>query len=73
MSSSNKSTDSSVAVIKFVVGLDRIRQTLPDLDMIGIPDWMYVHNGGVECDMAIGPCSCGAWHYTDEIRNVRCN
>lgn len=19
-------------------------------------------NGGVKCDMAVGPCACGAWH-----------
>jgi hypothetical protein len=23
-------------------------------------------NGGVECDVKIGPCACGAWHKTDK-------
>lgn len=71
MSSSHKSTDSSVAIIKFVVGLERIRRTFPDLDIVGLPDWLFVHNGGTECDMATGPCSCGAWHFIGEERNVR--
>jgi hypothetical protein len=22
----------------------------------------YGYNGGVGCDVLIGPCSCGAWH-----------
>ena len=71
MSSSNQSTDSGVAIIKFVVGIERIRQTFPDLDIIGLPDWLLVDNGGVRCDMAIGPCSCGAWHYTGEERTCQ--
>ena len=39
--------------------------------MIGLPDDMPLYNGGVPCDMAIGPCSCGAWHHLGETRQVR--
>lgn len=24
------------------------------------------YNGGTQCDMAIGPCACGAWHIAEE-------
>lgn len=24
--------------------------------------WLDRRNGGQLCDMAIGPCACGAWH-----------
>lgn len=25
-------------------------------------------NGGVKCDVILGPCSCGAWHMKEEKR-----
>lgn len=25
-------------------------------------------NGGVKCDVVLGPCSCGAWHMKEEER-----
>ena len=38
------------------------------IDIVGLPDYMDIYNGGEKCDMAIGPCSCGAWHYRGEDR-----
>lgn len=29
---------------------------------IPMPDGFLIRNGSQECDMAAGPCSCGAWH-----------
>lgn len=26
-------------------------------------------NGGVKCDVVLGPCACGAWHTEDEARD----
>lgn len=33
-----------------------------------LPDFIKTRNGGAECDMAAGPCSCRAWHYFGEER-----
>ena len=30
--------------------------------IVPMPDGIVTKNGGTECDMAAGPCSCGAWH-----------
>ncbi len=27
-----------------------------------LPEGFEFWNGGVKCDMAVGPCACGAWH-----------
>ena len=62
------------AMIKFVIGLHRIRH--PDLyarnGQVGLPDWFpYTNNGGTECDMARGFCSCGASHNERDLyRNI---
>jgi len=29
-----------------------------------------IFNGGVACDMLIGPCACGAWHTAAEKRST---
>lgn len=74
MSPSNKSIDSSIATIKFIVGLERIRRKRfgkNKIPFVCLPDWLRVYNGGTRCDMAVGPCSCKAWHYLGEKRNVR--
>lgn len=35
--------------------------------MIVMPDGVTVYNGSHErCDMADGPCSCGAWHKLED-------
>lgn len=32
-----------------------------------MPDNIKVHNACTEpCDMAEGPCCCGAWHYLED-------
>lgn len=37
-------------------------------DLMGYPEhWPEHHNACNEpCDMAVGPCACGAWHTLDE-------
>lgn len=27
-----------------------------------MPEGVRRYNAGIQCDMAIGPCACGAWH-----------
>lgn len=34
-----------------------------------LPDDIVVYNGGVRCDTAIGPCSCGATHTLEELKS----
>lgn len=34
-----------------------------------LPEYNKLSNGGVQCDMLIGPCSCGATHSEQEIVN----
>jgi hypothetical protein len=36
--------------------------------MVALPRTWVVYNGGERCDMATGPCSCGATHYFGENR-----
>jgi hypothetical protein len=32
------------------------------------PDWPRYHNANNEpCDVAVGPCACGAWHLAGEF------
>ena len=40
---------------------------------IPMPEGIDMHNGGhARCDMADGPCACGAWHHlTDWPPEVR--
>lgn len=33
-----------------------------------LPVYIKKYNAGIECDMAIGPCSCGAWHTEEEYK-----
>ena len=28
--------------------------------------WPVHTNGGIPCDMLVGPCACGSWHNIDE-------
>lgn len=38
---------------------------------VPMPKEIEIHNGTHEpCDMLIGPCSCGAWHITDNLENI---
>lgn len=37
-------------------------------DFEPIPDGTRYYNGGVQCDMLVGPCACGAWHKKGEQR-----
>ncbi len=30
--------------------------------LIPMPNGIIIFNNGESCDMAEGPCSCGAWH-----------
>ena len=34
---------------------------------IGLPKNIIRFNGRIECDMLLGPCSCGSWHKKYEI------
>lgn len=40
---------------------------------ISMPKKFKFFNGGTQCDMAVGPCSCGAWHspqdWNKEVRD----
>lgn len=38
--------------------------------MIPLPYNVLLHNAGERCDMAEGPCACGAWHTLDERRPI---
>ena len=43
-------------------------------NIIPMPDSIDIHNASHErCDMAQGPCACGAWHklekWPEDIRN----
>lgn len=70
MSSNDKSTDISIAMIKFVVGMEEIKKAVSCF--VVLPEWFPpVYNGGVRCDVATGSCSCGAWHKNGEERDVR--
>lgn len=33
---------------------------------VPLPSHITKRNGGQTCDMAIGPCACGAWHSESE-------
>ncbi len=33
-----------------------------DLSVMAAHEGLHGHNGGVACDVATGPCSCGAFH-----------
>jgi len=33
-----------------------------DLELLDAHEGLHGHNGGVPCDVARGPCSCGAFH-----------
>ena len=39
-----------------------------DMRILALRPDIILHNGGVKCDMAIGPCACGAWHTAAENR-----
>ncbi len=40
--------------------------------LIPLPDGVKLTNGGEECDMLVGPCSCGAGHsLSDDIDRAR--
>lgn len=34
-------------------------------------DVVYYNGNGVRCDVAIGPCACGAWHTPEESRLIK--
>lgn len=36
-------------------------------EMLSLPESLILFNGTF-CDAAIGPCSCGAWHFLGEDR-----
>lgn len=42
--------------------------TTKNYGIIGLPETWLIYNGMTKCDMAIGPCSCGAWHFLGEDR-----
>jgi len=42
--------------------------TPEDMDWIELPPGIARANGGRACDMAVGPCACGAMHTSDEHR-----
>jgi len=35
-------------------------------DFSPLPEGTVRTNGGVRCDMAVGPCACGAWHKAED-------
>lgn len=37
---------------------------------VNLPDKLKLFNGGVLCDMAVGPCACGAWHDEDIMERI---
>jgi len=37
--------------------------------IVPLPSNSKIRNGGALCDMATGPCACGAWHYLGEERH----
>lgn len=46
----------------------RILYLNPRSELLAWPrDWQFRYrNGGEECDVLVGPCSCGAWHHAEE-------
>jgi hypothetical protein len=41
-------------------------RTQPTSTFRDLPAGVIRTNGGVRCDMEIGPCACGAWHQAGE-------
>ena len=37
---------------------------------IPLPETVEIYNAGTRCDMALGPCACGAWHELIDYRGV---
>lgn len=76
MSSNNKSTDSSVAMIKFIVTMQKMKQDqsapVPTtVYFMMFPDWFPpVYSGLKKCDTAVGPCCCGEFHRLGDKRNI---
>lgn len=63
----------AIAMITFVIYAYKAKNPVnyKKNGQVGLPDWFpYVHNGGIECDMAKGFCSCGASHKIGESRNI---
>lgn len=39
--------------------------------IVSMPEEIELHNAAHErCDILIGPCSCGAWHTTDNLEKI---
>lgn len=56
---------SNIALISYWIMFTR---TIKNPDIVPLPGFIRAKNGGSECDMAAGPCSCGAWHHFGEER-----
>jgi len=64
-----KIVESESSLIALFRGIHPSKQVVPRINgMVPWPDdWTdRHHNGSEQCDMLIGLCSCGAWHYEAE-------
>ena len=58
-------------ILKYIVKLMKESQSNRFIaGMMGLPREITVYNGGVKCDVLVGPCSCGAFHYVERQGKV---
>lgn len=70
LDSAMRRVEAAIRLLRLAV--DRAGGSPPDIAANGLAGWPdswpdYFNGGSTPCDVAIGPCACGAWHQAGEF------